>query len=260
MRPPYPTTHLPRVIAAIAASLLLGACGSTTETAESDASLPPVSSTAAARTTTTVQDAAWNATPEHQQVNELLAGIPQDGFTLGSDDAPTTLVVRPCALFEYGTTPTDVPHLIDDYVEPGRLRIEMRPRGAGCFPRDFSREATHTLLVAARQDRAFHVSLVAAKLVEGTPPLERPYDDGFQQLLVGGIDGLDADRAMAERWDDESQAQFDGLYSQPEPDLSGMNLEGEPVDTASEDFWIGPTGGTLDAFYAYQLDGVIANR
>jgi protein-disulfide isomerase len=58
----------------------------------------------------------------------LLEGIPQEGVALGDPDAPATLIEFAdlqcpfCAEFATG----ELPEVVDDYVRPGRLRLELR--------------------------------------------------------------------------------------------------------------------------------------
>src|SRR3954449_5462660 len=68
------------------------------------------------------------AVPGAAETAEMLAGIPQRGTTLGEPAAPVTLVeiadaqcpfCRHFALYE-------LPHVIQDQVRRGRLRIELR--------------------------------------------------------------------------------------------------------------------------------------
>src|SRR5437016_3959013 len=96
-----------------------------------------------------------NALPEAAVVQREFAGIPQNGFVLGSPKAPVTMVeyidlqCPGCRSFETSVLPSIVPSL----VRSGKLKIEARPIaiiGPDSLP------ARNAAIAAASQNRAFN--------------------------------------------------------------------------------------------------------
>ena len=57
----------------------------------------------------------------------MLEGVPQDGYTLGRPDAPATLTMYASLTdLNLGFPRSDLPALLERYVRPGKLKIEMR--------------------------------------------------------------------------------------------------------------------------------------
>jgi protein-disulfide isomerase len=85
---------------------------------------------------------------------KLFEGIPQKGAVLGDPKAPATLIEFVdlqcpfCAQYTRDVLPT----IVDRYVRPGRLRLELRPL---TFIGDDSARAAAATDAAARQDRAW---------------------------------------------------------------------------------------------------------
>ena len=86
-----------------------------------------------------------------EEVQELLADVPQDGTMLGSEDAPVTIYLYEdlqcpaCASFARRT----FPHLVTRYVEPGEVKVVSEPLtiiGPDSTP------ATEAALSAGEQD------------------------------------------------------------------------------------------------------------
>ena len=100
------------------------------------------------------QVAAGATLPGASEVTSVYDGIAQEGVALGPADAPVTLVEFVdmqcpfCREFEVEV----VPALIEKYVRPGTLRIEMR--GLSFLGPD-SERGLHAVLAAGRQDRLF---------------------------------------------------------------------------------------------------------
>jgi protein-disulfide isomerase len=87
-----------------------------------------------------------------EQAENPLEGIPQDGVSLGDPDAPATLIEFAdlqcpfCAEFATG----ELPALIDEYVRPGELRLELRLLAFIGPDSERGRQVAHA---AALQDR-----------------------------------------------------------------------------------------------------------
>jgi protein-disulfide isomerase len=97
-------------------------------------------------------DTSTTRTPSRPAESSAFAGIPQSGLTLGSSDAPVTLVEYAdlqcpyCALWA-----TDVlPVIVRDYVRPGRVRLVFH--GLAFLGPD-SETALRASLAAAEQNR-----------------------------------------------------------------------------------------------------------
>ena len=106
------------------------------------------SKSAAAETGTTIQGAA--------AVNDLLAGIPQEGTMLGRRNAPVTLVEYAdlqcpyCAHVAVG----EFPGIVRDYVRTGKVRVVFNGLS---FVGPDSVTALETALSAGAQKRLWHV-------------------------------------------------------------------------------------------------------
>jgi protein-disulfide isomerase len=100
------------------------------------------------------------AEPSATDVATLFKGIPQKGFVLGDPKAPVTLVeyidlqCSACQQFES----TELQPLIDKYVRPGQMRIEMNTWNIidGHYPgTDDSLRGQKATIAAAKQNKAF---------------------------------------------------------------------------------------------------------
>lgn len=92
-----------------------------------------------------------------EDVEELFAGIPQDGAVLGSPDAPVTLIEYAdpqcpfCAQFARDVLPT----IVDEYVRPGKVRLVFR--GVAILGPDSS-TALRYIYSAGEQDKLWNVA------------------------------------------------------------------------------------------------------
>lgn len=154
-----------------------------------------------------------------------LAGVPQDGITLGSPTAPVTLVEYAdlqcpyCAEWARGTLPA----LLDSYVRPGKVRIVFR--GLAFLGPDSDR-ALRAALAAARQDRLWNV-------VDALYRRQGPENSGWvTESLLEEVAGADA---LAQRGD----AWVDGEIAAAAVAARAAGIPGTPS------FQVGPTGGRL---------------
>ena len=168
------------------------------------------------------------------EVEELFAGVPQDGVTLGSPDAPVTLVEFAdlqcpfCAQWAAESLPV----LVRDYVRAGRLRIEFRPLA---FIGDDSEKAARYALAAGEQGKLWQ----ATDLTYMNQGAENSgwVSDDFLAALGRSIEGLDADAARAAA---DSDAVAD--------ELAAAAQEAEEAGIQSTpSFLLGPSGGKLEA-------------
>ena len=153
----------------------------------------------------------------------LFTGIPQDGLTLGRDDAQVTLVEYAdlqcpyCAQWSLRTLPV----LVSRYVRTGQLRIVFR--GLAFIGPD-SETALRTALAAGREDRLWDV-------VHGLYGRQGLENSGWVTTALDDL-GLDAKR-RGEAWVD-SQLEASRALAE------AAGVQGTPS------FQIGRTGGPLE--------------
>jgi protein-disulfide isomerase len=126
-------------------------------------------------------------------VAKLFNGIPQHGFVLGNPNAPVTLVeyidlqCPVCQSFET----TELPTLVQKYVRPGKLKIEMKTWNiidANHPGDDDSLRGQKATIAAARQNKAFNFSevLYDNQGIEGTNWM----NDAMISNIAASVDGL----------------------------------------------------------------------
>ena len=174
------------------------------------------------------------------ETRALLRGIPQDGIAIGSPDAPVTLVEFADLQCPFcATWATDAfPDVVEEYVRPGKLRIEFR--GLAFIGED-SEKALRAALAAGRQDRLWHV-------VELLYRNQGAENSGWvtDELLdaVGRAAGLDLDT-----WHGAFEsAAVDGQLSAAERLAQANAIQSTPS------FLVGRTGGTLRRVDVASLD------
>ena len=171
----------------------------------------------------------------------LLAGIPQEGTFLGSPDAPVTLV-------EYADlqcpfcrewSESSFPALVEDYVRPGRLRLEFR--GLAFIGED-SEEALRAALAAGEQGKLWNV---VHRLYEEQGAENSGWvTDDLLRRIGGEIDGLDVERMMSDR----DSAAVGAEMREANEQFEAAGLRGTPS------FEIGPTGGDLRVIEVTSLE------
>jgi protein-disulfide isomerase len=162
-----------------------------------------------------------------------LAGIPQDGLVLGDADAPVTvqefvdLQCPVCAEFSEQA----LPDLVEEYVRPGRVRLELRPLA---FIGEDSVRGARAAVAAAQQDRAwpFVERFYARQGGENTGYAT----DAFLREVAAGVPGLDVDRLLADRDSDAVTRELERAQA----DADRLGVEGTPS------FAVGPTGGEAE--------------
>lgn len=167
------------------------------------------------------------------ETNALFDGIPQQGIELGDPDAPVTLVefidlqCPFCGQFARGT----LPELVERYVRPGQLRIELQVLGA---LGDDSLEAAQVAAAASLQDRMWQFSEVFFRNQgkENSGYVTRR----FLLEVAGSVDGLDGERALAEAGDQAVEDVVEGAARA----AGTLGVSGTPT------FYAGPTDGGLE--------------
>ena len=172
-----------------------------------------------------------------------LAGIPQSGNVLGAADAPVTLVQ-----YEDFQCPSCLrytvdyePFLIEEYVKPGLMRIELRH-----FPvvGTESTTAARGAVCAGEQDRFWEYAnrLFVIQAGDGFRPDRGAFDEPALTDLAGDL-GLDEDAfaaclanpdTLSAVSANDSAARAIGFRGTPSFMLNGTPLQGAP---GTEDSW-----------------------
>lgn len=128
-------------------------------------------------------------------VNRTFAGIPQRGIAVGEPDAPVTVVefVDLQCPFCGQFARDELPELVRRYVRTGKARLELRVL---TFLGEDSLRAGQVAAAAAEQDRGWQF----ADLFFANQGQESSgyVTERFLREVAGGVDGLDADRALAD--------------------------------------------------------------
>jgi protein-disulfide isomerase len=165
------------------------------------------------------------------EAQELLAGIPQSGTTLGEEDAPVTILLYEdfqfpaCAQFLRET----FPDLVERHVEPGEVRVVSQTLA---FLGPDSISTGRAALAAGQQDRYWNY---AALLFLNQGPENSGYaTDEFLMDLANETRGLNVDRWNKARTSGsveseleavESRARANGVSSTPTLVVSGPGGE-----------------------------------
>jgi protein-disulfide isomerase len=165
-------------------------------------------------------------------VNDLLAGIPQNGTMLGRPKAPVTLVEYAdlqcpfCARVAVG----DFPQIVRDYVRPGRVRVIFNGLS---FVGDDSLTALETALSAGKQQRMWNVVqlLYANQGAENTGWVT----DELLRTVGKSVPGLNVDSMLAGRGD----AAVASARLEAQQSATTAGIRGTPA------FAVGPTNGVL---------------
>jgi len=132
------------------------------------------------------------ALPYSSDVAKLFKGIPQNGFVLGNPNAPVTLVEYidlQCPVCQ-GFETTELPTLIQKYVRPGTLKIEMKTWNIldAIHGTDDSLRGQKATIAAAKQNKAFDFAevLYNNQGTEGTNWL----NNAMIANIAASVDGL----------------------------------------------------------------------
>lgn len=170
-----------------------------------------------------------------QEATRTFAGIPQRGLAVGRANAPVTLVefLDPqcpvCARFSQEMAPV----IVNRYVRPGRVRMEMRPLR---FLGDDSVLAAASYAAAAQQNRAWQFADVffANQGVENSGYVTKD----FVRSIAGATPGVDPDRLVA----DTESADVEDVVARSEREAQSNGVNSTPS------FLVGPTGGQLEPY------------
>ena len=177
------------------------------------------------------------------EVLELLAEVPQDGTTLGSEDAPVTVYLYEdlqcpaCAAFARET----FPELVRRYVEPGEVKVVSET--IAVLGRD-SVPAARAAFAAGEQDRYWEYSTLFF-LNQGRENSGYVTDE-FLTSLAEETQGLDVDQWNEARGSEAAQAELDAAQTSARDE----GIEGTPTLVIS-----GPEG-TREVVGAMPIDRV----
>lgn len=180
-----------------------------------------------------------------EEIEQLLAGIPQDGTAIGDPNAPVTLVEFAdiqcpfCAQWAGETFPV----LVDEYVRDGQLRIEFRPMA---FIGEDSVRGASAALAAGEQDRLWHVVELLYR-AQG-PENSGWVSDELLEAIGASVSGLDGERMLADAEEDARLEEIDAASDEARE--NGIN--------STPSFLLGPTGGELERVEVTSLgpDGI----
>jgi protein-disulfide isomerase len=193
------------------------------------------------------------APTQAEQVQQLYAGIPQNGIHLGKPGAPATLVEIAdlqcpfCA--QYSTTA--LPTVVRDYVRTGKVRYELHLRSF--LGRDSVR-AAGAAAYAAQQNRMYQF---ADHFYRNQGPENSGYaDSAFIRKIASEVPGLDPEKAVAAANDPLSWPAV----------RAGEQFARNLGSTGTPDFYVRQDGrltplnaqGTAPEDYARALDAALA--
>jgi protein-disulfide isomerase len=143
-------------------------------------------------------------------VTALLDGIPQHGLILGDPRAPVLLVefADPQCPFCRDYSQQTWPAIVRRFVRTGKVRMELRLVG---FLGPDSVRADKALVAAGLQNRMWGA---AALFFDRQGRENTGYvTDAFLRRVLGGVPGLDVERALADRSDPRVAAELGAVHS-----------------------------------------------
>jgi protein-disulfide isomerase len=151
-----------------------------------------------------------------------LTGIPQEGISLGDAAAEVTLIEYADLQCPFCRAYSEqvFPALVDEYVRPGRVRMEFRGMA---FLGDDSVEALRYAQAAGLQNRLWEMQEALYRNQGGEN--SGWVTEELARQLGAEIDGLDADRMIADSGGDEVTARMDQAQAQ----ASAAGVAGTPT-------------------------------
>ena len=149
--------------------------------------------------------------PDTADVQQLLAGIPQNGNVLGKPTAPVTVIQYVdlqcpfCRQFETEAMPT----ILSDYVRKGKAKIESR---IIAFIGPDSQTGREAALAAAKQNKLFNFTQLMYDN-QGTENTGWLNDDVIKSAAAS-IPGLDANKLQSDRGSASVKSQLDAFDAQ----------------------------------------------
>jgi protein-disulfide isomerase len=170
-----------------------------------------------------------------KQVNTLLAGIPQNGNTLGDPKAPVTLQYfgdLECPICRQFTEGALKP-LIEKYVRPGKMKIEYRNLETATREPETFRTQQAAALSAGKQQKAWnYIELFYHQQGEEDSGY---VTENYLQTLAKQVPGLNLTTWTADR----SNPEFTNTITSDAQAANNAGFTGTPS------FLVGKSGGTL---------------
>jgi protein-disulfide isomerase len=149
--------------------------------------------------------------PDSADVEQLFAGIPQNGNVLGNPKAPVTVIEYVdlqcpfCRQFETEAMPT----ILENYVRKGKAKLEARVIS---FIGPDSQRGREAALAAAKQNKMFNF---AQLLYDNQGPENTGWlSDDIIKSAAASIPGLDASKLENDRSSESVKGQMDTIDSQ----------------------------------------------
>ena len=149
--------------------------------------------------------------PDSADVEQLFAGIPQNGNVLGNPKAPVTVIEYVdlqcpfCRQFETEAMPT----ILENYVRKGKAKLEARVIS---FIGPDSQRGREAALAAAKQNKMFNF---AQLLYDNQGPENTGWlSDDIIKSAAASIPGLDASQLESDRSSESVKSQMDTIDSQ----------------------------------------------
>lgn len=177
--------------------------------------------------------------PAAESAATTLNDIPQDGVTLGDPDAPVTMVEFADLKCPYCKQAAEniLPVMIDEYVRPGKLKIEFRNVSildSMTAAPDSTNAATMGAALTLQNKLWNYIELFYANQKDEH---ETYATDEFLRELAGQIDGADVEQAMQDRANPKAR----NLLTEAEEKFNKFGSGGTPS------FLVGKSDGKLKA-------------
>jgi protein-disulfide isomerase len=187
--------------------------------------------------------------PPVQPVPDALAGIPQDGYTLGDPGAPVAIEAWEdfqCPYCLRWTVQIE-PQVVEAFVRPGLARLTFRPLA---FIGEESRWAAVAGDLAAEQDRFWTLQ----QQLFGNQLGENVGGFGLDRIIAAAGN---ADLDMAPFLDglqlDKARARFAAILASSNPDAAALGINATPTVTVNGTIVESPDFGSISAAVAAAL-------
>jgi protein-disulfide isomerase len=169
------------------------------------------------------------------EVTSLLRGIPEEHETLGNPRAPVTLQYfgdLECPSCKYFTIRI-LPTLINEFVRPGKLKIEYHSFKSYTPELSVFEEQQVAALAAGQQDKMWY--FVELFYHEQGEEDSGYVTEAYLQGLAKQVPGLN----LAQWTADRSNGEWEAILSQDNQEANNRSFKGTPS------FLVGPSSGTL---------------